>query len=109
MASVTGRCRELRKNQTDAEKTLWYFVRGRKRKGHKFLRQYPLYADQLQGRRFYFIADFYCAEAKLVIEVDGNYHSLIKAEDESRDEVVSALGLKTIRFTNDEVVRNLTT
>ena len=58
--------RQLRKNQTEAEKLLWNFLRGRKFHGYKFRRQHPV--SKL------FILDFYCFEKKLAIELDGIHH-----------------------------------
>src|SRR5580704_6855225 len=107
MGAIIDRCRELRKNPTKAEEELWRVIRKLKRKGYKFHRQYPLYVTQLQGHIKYYIADFYCHEARLVIEVDGGYHETIKEEDKNRDEVVAALGLKTIRFKNEEVLNSI--
>jgi very-short-patch-repair endonuclease len=66
-------CRELRKNSTEAENILWERIRNRKLDGKKFLRQHPLYYD-LTGRESFFVADFYCFEERLVIELDGQYH-----------------------------------
>ena len=54
-----------------------------------------------------FIVDFYCHKAGLVIEFDDDVHDLQKEEDERREKVLSALGLRVVRFRNDEVVRNL--
>ncbi len=56
-----------------------------------------------------FIVDFYCHQAQtgLVVEVDGDVHDLHKEEDERREKVLSALGLKIVRFRNDEVMRGL--
>jgi very-short-patch-repair endonuclease len=54
-----------------------------------------------------FIVDFYCHRAGLVIEVDGDVHDLQKEEDERREKVLSALGLRIVRFGNDEVMRSL--
>jgi very-short-patch-repair endonuclease len=54
-----------------------------------------------------FIVDFYCHQAGLVIEVGGDVHDLQKEEDERREKVLSALGLRVVRFRNDEVMRNL--
>ena len=58
--------RQLRKNQTEAKKFLWNFLRGRKFQGYKFRRQHPV--SKL------FILDFYCFEKKLAIELDGIHH-----------------------------------
>ena len=54
-----------------------------------------------------FIVDFYCHQAGLVIEVDGDIHDLQKEEDERREKVLSELGLRIVRFGNDEVVMGL--
>jgi very-short-patch-repair endonuclease len=78
-------------------KLLWQEVRANKL-GVRFRRQ-----QVIQG----FIVDFYCHKAALVIEVDGDVHDLQKEEDERREKVLSALGLRIVRFGNDEVVREL--
>ena len=54
-----------------------------------------------------FIVDFYCHKAALVIEVDGDIHDLQRDEDVRREKALTELGLKIVRFKNDEVVRNL--
>lgn len=82
---------------TPAEKTLWEELRANKL-GVYFRRQ-----QVIQG----FIVDFYCHGAGLVVEVDGDIHDLQKEEDERREKVLSALGLKIVRFRNDEVIENL--
>ena len=104
MGFIVDRCRELRNNPTEAESALWFALRKRKRNDFKFLRQFPLQTRNVQGRINFYIADFYCREAKLVIEVDGGYHQTIKEEDKNRDEVLTTLGLTTLRFTNEEVL-----
>jgi len=97
-----GRARELRAEQTPAERILWDKLRGRRFLGLKFRRQFPVAG---------FIADFYCDEAKLVIEVDGSVHEepQQKARDDNRDVVLAALGFKVLRVTNQEVVRAIDT
>lgn len=85
-----------RLNPTDAEDYLWEQLSGSKL-GVRFKRQHPI---------AYFIADFYCHTAKLIIEVDGGYHS-IPAQYEydcNRDFELEELGLKVIRFTNEQVL-----
>jgi very-short-patch-repair endonuclease len=54
-----------------------------------------------------FIVDFHCHQASLVVEVDGDIHDLQKGEDERREKVLSEMGLRIVRFGNDEVVRGL--
>jgi very-short-patch-repair endonuclease len=62
-------CRDLRKRQTKAEEIFWQAVRNRKFLGNKFLRQHPIFYD-LKGKESFFIADFYCHEKKLIVELD---------------------------------------
>lgn len=71
------------------------------------MRQFPLQVRNVQRRIDFYVADFYCHEAKLVIEVDGGYHLEIKEEDKSRDEVIASPGLKTMCFTNEDVLANV--
>lgn len=87
--------RENRKNQTEAESILWGLIK-RKSLGVTFLRQYII-GD--------YITDFACLEPKLVVEVDGGYHSEPRqAEDDAmRQEWLEKQGFKVIRFTNAEV------
>jgi very-short-patch-repair endonuclease len=91
--------RELRQPQTPAETTLWRHLRNRNLE-YKFRRQHPIES---------FIIDFYCAKAKLLIEVDGETH-FQKAQieyDQARTEYLERLGYKVIRFTNDDIRYNL--
>lgn len=91
------RARELRRDMTPAEKILWQELRADKLGAH-FRRQ-----QIIAG----FIVDFYCHRAALVVEVDGDVHDLQQEEDARREKALSELGLRTIRFRNDEVVRKL--
>ena len=91
--------RELRQPQTPAEATLWRHLRN-KNLEYKFRRQHPIES---------FIIDFYCAKAKLLIEIDGETH-FQKAQieyDQARTEHLERLGYKVIRFTNDDIRYNL--
>ena len=90
--------RDLRKGQTDAEKKLWERLRDRRLGGYKFRRQYAI------GR---YIADFYCSEAKLVIEVDGPVHQEQREYDDYRENEIMLREITVIRFTNDEVDTNI--
>ncbi len=100
------RCRELRKNQTNAEKIFWERVRNRRFTGLKINRQFPLFY-KLLGKESFYIADFYCHEKKLVIELDGKIHERQKEQDELRTKVLNSMGLKVIRFKNEEVEHNI--
>jgi len=98
--------RELRRNSTPSEKLFWEVVRNRKLDDKKFYRQYPIYFDLL-GKETFFIADFYCHEEKLVVEIDGAYHQRQKDYDELRTAVINLLGIRVIRFSNKQVVVEL--
>ena len=92
--------RQLRENMTDAERHLWGRIRMKQVRGYQFYRQKPI-GD--------YIVDFFCPRAKLVIEVDGGQHlSDEMAEyDRIRNEYLSSLGLRVLRFTNTEVLKNI--
>ena len=91
---------ELRKNETEAEKIIWEKLKNNKIKNLKFRRQHPISI---------YIADFYCHQLKLVIEIDGEYHwskeQIIK--DKERTDILNFNGLEIIRFTNNEVLNNI--
>jgi len=99
-------CRDLRKNQTDAEKIFWEKVRGRKFYNLKFVRQFPLFHD-ITGKETFFIADFYCFEKKTIVELDGFIHKYRLREDENRTKILNKLGLTVIRICNDEVENDI--
>ncbi|MBL7748987.1 MAG: DUF559 domain-containing protein [Chitinophagaceae bacterium] len=88
--------RELRQSSTKAEKILWEYLRNRKLDGLKFRRQHPI--DK-------FIADFYCHEKKLVIELDGAVHDdkMNAHYDAARTYELKVSGITVIRFRNSEV------
>jgi len=81
---------------TGAEKILWKELKNRNLNGLKFRRQHPIH---------FYIADFYCHEKRLVIEVDGEIHKrrAVKEHDENRSAELDRLGINVIRFTNDQV------
>jgi very-short-patch-repair endonuclease len=101
-----ARCRELRKNQTKAEVLFWDKVRNRQFRGLKFYRQYPLFFDLL-GKETFYIADFYCHEKRLVVELDGGIHEKQKKQDKLRDDVIDFLGIKVLRIANKDVFENI--
>jgi very-short-patch-repair endonuclease len=106
MPSIITLCRELRQRETEAEKLLWQHLRNRNLAGQKFLRQYPICVQNIFGRNLYYIPDFYCHKAKLVVEADGPIHLFKKDYDKNRDEVLTALGLKILRFENVTILNN---
>jgi very-short-patch-repair endonuclease len=89
--------RQKRHEPTPAENALWQRLRSRKLNGLRFRRQHSFER---------FIVDFYCAEAKLVIEVDGPVHDYTIEEDKVRQEFLESLGLQVLRVTNDEVLKS---
>lgn len=99
-------CRDLRKNSTKSEIILWEAIRNKKFNNRKFYRQHPIYYDLL-GVESFFIADFYCHELNLVIEVDGLIHKYRLTEDIKRTEILNKLGLNVIRFTNEDINNKL--
>ena len=88
--------RQLRREMTPQERKLWYL----------FLRNYPvkIYKQRIIGR---YIVNFYCASAKLVMELDGSQHYEPQgvAYDAERDQFLTALGLEILRFSNREIDR----
>ena len=99
-------CRDLRTNSTEAERILWEVVRNKKLGEKKFYRQYPFFHD-VTGKETFFVGDFYCHEEKLIIELDGKYHQYQLKEDTDRTTVLNYLGLRVIRFRNEEVINDL--
>ena len=94
---LSPNAKELRKNMTKEERHLWY----------DFLRGYPVrfLRQKVFGN---YIVDFYCAKAKLVIELDGSQHyepSGIE-HDSLRSLYLESLGLKVLRIPNNEISRN---
>jgi leucyl-tRNA synthetase len=100
---INNNARELRKNQTESEGLIWEILRGRRLSGKKFLRQHPIIYSVYQ-RPYYFIVDYYCAEAKLVIEVDGSIHDTSVEYDQQRTEILKSKGLHVLRISNDELL-----
>ena len=90
---------ENRKNPTQAESILWDYLKG-KQLGVSFRRQHII------GE---YIADFICLSHHLIVEIDGNYHQLPEQQssDEERTKRLEELGMKIIRFTNDEIIGNI--
>ena len=101
--SITELARELRNNPTPAEKKLWSMLRKRQLNDCKFLRQHPIIYGQREEEVHFFIADFYCSEKKLVIELDGKIHRHRKYYDQQRDLILEKKGLQVLRIDNEEL------
>ena len=98
--------RYLRKNHTQAEKLLWSALRNKKLNNFKFIRQYPIIFE-INNQKINFIADFYCAKKKLIIELDGKIHKKQKEYDEYRTELLKIKNYIIIRFDNELIEHNL--
>ena len=90
--------RRLRRDQTDAERRLWFQLRHRRLAGWKFKRQFPLAR---------FVVDFVCVERKLIIEIDGGQHDLNRRRDSERTQSLEAMGYLVVRFWNNDVMCNM--
>ena len=89
--------KELRKNMTKEEKHLWY----------DYLRKYPIrfIRQKIIGK---YIADFYCAEAQIVVELDGSQHyeEVGQIKDKSRTKFLESYGIRVVRIPNNEINSN---
>ena len=94
-----SRRRALRTDATDAERALWALLRSRTLDGHKFRRQHSAGP---------YILDFYCAQARLTVEVDGSQHYTPDgaADAAARTAYLESLGLRVLRFSNRDVLTN---
>jgi very-short-patch-repair endonuclease len=90
----------LRKNMTKAEIVLWSKLKGKQLNGLKFRRQCGINN---------YVVDFYCPELKLVIEIDGDVHAYNSriVYDKKRQKEIEALGIKVLRYTNNDVIQNI--
>ena len=97
---IFEKARQLRQNMTQAEEILWTQLKNRKFMGLKFRRQHLI---------SHFIVDFYCPQEKLVIEIDGSVHEQEdqKEYDGKRTEELRRLGLRELRFKNEEIEKNV--
>jgi very-short-patch-repair endonuclease len=90
--------RELRRNETQAERLLWARIRNRRLGGYRFKRQ-------VQFKPY--IVDFVCLKSKLIIGLDGSQHLDSEGYDSNRTSHLESLGFKVIRFWNNEITKNL--
>ena len=95
---LTDRAQQLRKNMTKEERKLWY----------EYLRSYP-HRFRRQVTFGHYILDFYCAAAKLAIELDGSQHYEMQGQcyDTKRDAFFEKHGIRVLRFSNADVLENL--
>jgi very-short-patch-repair endonuclease len=98
--------RDLRRNPTPAESLLWEKLRDKEFNNLRFLRQYPVFY-RYNDKKNFFIADFYCHELRLVIEVDGSIHQKKIEYDGVRSEILGIKDLSVIRFKNKEILSDV--
>jgi very-short-patch-repair endonuclease len=94
---LTQRAKEMRREKTPAEDLLWQHLRSKRLTASRWRQQYPVGG---------YIADFYCARSKLVIELDGAHHAWPEylVSDQVRTEYLQARGLQLLRFANADVM-----
>ena len=92
------RAKELRRNMTPAEKILWRHLKANRLNGLHFRRQQVVHG---------YFPDFYCHQHELIVELDGGIHEFQKEYDAEREEYLRSLGFRIIRFTNEDVTKNL--
>jgi very-short-patch-repair endonuclease len=97
MASGVSTARRLRRDQTDAERKLWVRLRDRRLGGLKFRRQVNIET---------YVVDFLCADANLVVEIDGGQHAIATQADADRTKALEAHGYLVLRFWNNDVLQN---
>src|SRR3954465_7218445 len=92
--------KELRNHPTAAEAVLWLSLRDRQVKGKKFRRQHSIE---------HFIVDFYCADLRLAIEVDGGIHKSkeVSLNDKEKEGILNFHNIRLLRFTNEEVLEDV--
>ena len=95
--TVEDRRRNLRNQQTEAERIFWNIVRGRKFSNLKFRRQFSIGS---------YILDFYCPEIGLAVEIDGGQHATNIEYDRARTESINRLGIRVVRFWNNDITKN---
>ena len=88
----------MRHAPAKAEELLWSHLRNRKLGGFKFRRQQPVGP---------YVADFFCPERKLIIELDGDTHDGRETYDEKRSRWLKAEGYKVLRFLNEDVYKHI--
>jgi very-short-patch-repair endonuclease len=105
---ITELARSLRKNQTPEEEILWELLRNRRCGNLKFNRQFPIVYGTYKNKPLCIIVDFYCAQYRLILELDGKIHDHQKEYDSQRDLLTMNMDYNILRIKNEELV-DLTT
>lgn len=98
--TIFSKAKKLRNEMTEVEMLMWEKLRSNRFHGYKFRRQHPISI---------YVADFYCHQFNLIIEVDGEYHNETNQlnRDEERTKDLNFQGMKILRFTNDEIKNDI--
>ena len=94
--NIKGKAKVLRRTMTKPEKLLWDKIRKKQLKNKYFRRQHPYGI---------YILDFFCFEANLAIEIDGDIHLSQKEYDNERTDYLNSSGLRVLRFKNKSLIR----
>ncbi len=92
--------RKLRHETTPDEEKLWRHIRRKQLDNRKFLRQHAIIYESIGNEHFFLVPDFYCFKENLAIELDGKIHDFTKERDSKRDEILTDMRIKVIRFKN---------
>jgi len=94
--SITQLCRELRQRATPSERKLWDYLRNKQLDGVKFYCQKPLVYEESFHKKYFYIADFFTRQKRLVVELDGPIHDHKKEYDKNRDIVCSTRAISKL-------------
>jgi very-short-patch-repair endonuclease len=97
-AELLQRARAMRQEPAPAEQKLWWCLRDRRLNGFKFRRQAPVLT---------YVPDFYCADCKLIVELDGDSHDGREQYDEKRTRELANQGYRVVRFVNTDIYDHL--
>ncbi len=95
---ASPRARHLRKTPTDAEKAFWSRLRRQQIDGFRFRRQQPVGP---------YVVDFFCAQRKIIVEIDGGQHASHAKADAERTAWLESRGYRVVRYWNNEVLGNI--
>ena len=99
--------RKLRHNTTKYEVILWRYLRKKQLLNRRFLRQYAIVYETVGSEHFFYVPDFYCVSEKIAVELDGKIHDFTKSRDTKRDEILESMGIKVLRFKNEEITQDI--
>lgn len=102
-AQIKEITQKLRNGTTPSEVKLWKYLRRKQLDGRRFLRQHAIIYESIGDEHFFYVPDFYCSKENLAVELDGEIHFYQKEKDNNRDEILNDLGIRVLRFQNEEL------